>query len=175
MAPAKNLPRLIDAISRCQENGITLHVDWIGREDDLSEAAIVKALVITRGLERNWSWWGERRDIPERLRACDALIAPSLWEGLPNAICEALASGVPVLASAVSDNDRLVPDGVHGFTFASEDTASIADAITRFAALAMTDREAMGRRGRAFAEQHLGLATCINSYERLLALREHLA
>ena len=168
IAPEKNLPRLIEAVACCQENGIALRVDWVGREDAAAEADAVKRLVIARGLESNWRWWGERRDTPERLRACDALIAPSLFEGLPNAVCEALASGVPVLASAVSDNARLAPEGEHGFLFDPGETTAIAGAIARFAALASPDRLAMGQRGRAFAERHLGMATCIDSYERLL-------
>ena len=168
IAPQKNLSRLVDAVARCQENGIALRVEWLGREDDVAEAEAVKRLVIARGLERSWIWWGERPDTAERLRACDVLIAPSLWEGLPNAICEALATGVPVLASDVSDNARLVPDGEHGFLFDPEDVAAITGAITRFARLASPDRLALGQRGRVFAERRLGLATCVDSYECLL-------
>lgn len=171
ITPAKNLARLVEAVARCCERGIALRVDWVGRFDDPVEAEAVKRLVIARGLENRWTWCGERRDIPGSLRACDALIAPSLWEGMPNVICEALASGVPVLASAVSDNGRLVPEAEHGLLFAPEDPGAIADVIERFARLAPMERAAMGRRGRAFAERVLGFSACVDSYECLLTSR----
>jgi glycosyltransferase involved in cell wall biosynthesis len=102
------------------------------------------------------------------LQGCDALVLPSLWEGLPNVVCEALASGVPVLASAVSDNPQLVPDGENGFNFSAESIEAIAEGILRFTALNHGEREAMGRRARAFAERELGLSAYVDKYERLL-------
>jgi glycosyltransferase involved in cell wall biosynthesis len=65
----------------------------------------------------------------------DALIHPSLYEGLPNAVCEALAAGLPVLISNVCDHPLLVVEGERGFLFDPSDPLSIAMSIERAAAL----------------------------------------
>ena len=171
IARAKNIPRLAEATARCIAEGIPVEIDWVGRVDQPDEADAARRRVTELDLDAHWRWRGERSDIPQLLHACDALIAPSLWEGLPNVVCEALASGVPVLASNVSDNARLVPDGVHGFTFPAEDVDAMAAAIRRFAALPAAERTTMGVRARAFAERNLGFAACIDAYERLLTSR----
>jgi glycosyltransferase involved in cell wall biosynthesis len=109
-----------------------------------------------------------RKDIPELLHRYDALILPSLWEGLPNVVCEALAAGLPVLASDVSDNARLVQHGVTGFIFDPKQPDAIANAISQFAVLDQDTRARFGRAARAFAEKELSLAACTTAYERLL-------
>jgi glycosyltransferase involved in cell wall biosynthesis len=53
-------------------------------------------------ISTEWRWLGEREDIREILRSHHALVHPSLYAGLPNAVCEALASGRPALVSDVA-------------------------------------------------------------------------
>jgi glycosyltransferase involved in cell wall biosynthesis len=168
LAPAKNIPALAEALAAVRADGLDVRVDWLGRVDDQAEADRAFAAVERLGLTPVWQWLGQRTDVPALLRACDALIAPSLWEGLPNVVCEALASGVPVLASTASDNAKLVPDGENGFNFAAEDTAAIADGIRRFARLDEGQRLEMRRRARAFAERELGFDAYVRAYERVL-------
>ena len=74
---------------------------------------------------KNWRWLGEESDIPGLLREHHALIHPSLYEGLPNVVCEALAAGMPVLVSNVCDHPLLVADGERGFLFDPADPGSI--------------------------------------------------
>lgn len=169
LAPAKNIPALAEALAKVRAAGADVRVDWVGRVDDAAEAARAHAAVERLGLGAAWRWLGQRQDVPALLRDCDALIAPSLWEGLPNVVCEALASGVPVLTSRASDNAQLVPDGVNGFNFAAERVDAIADGILRFSGLGDEERAAMRRRARAFAERELSFAAYVDRYERLLS------
>jgi glycosyltransferase involved in cell wall biosynthesis len=61
------------------------------------------------------SWLpGERHDIAAIMRALDVFVLPSKNEGISNTILEALASGLPVIATAVGGNLELVEDGVNG-------------------------------------------------------------
>jgi glycosyltransferase involved in cell wall biosynthesis len=168
ITPAKNIPALAAAIAKVRATGADVRVDWAGRVDDDGEAGRAFAAVDRFALEHVWRWLGQRNDVAALLQGCDALVLPSLWEGLPNVVCEALASGVPVLASAVSDNPQLVPDGENGFNFSAESIEAIAEGILRFTALNPGEREAMGRRARAFAERELGLSAYVDKYERLL-------
>jgi glycosyltransferase involved in cell wall biosynthesis len=73
-------------------------------------------------------------DVAERLRAADVLVRPSLTEGLPLAVLEAMASGTCVLASAVPGNLDLVEDDVTGLLFRPGDPAHLARQLARLAA-----------------------------------------
>jgi glycosyltransferase involved in cell wall biosynthesis len=169
ITPQKNLPALVHALGICQRNNLRVTLDWAGMPDDLACHREVLSAITDQRVGSIWRWLGVRKDIPALLHQYDALILPSLWEGLPNVVCEALAAGLPVLASDVSDNGRLVGDGDHGFTFPPGRPEAMASAIERFARLPAAERGAMSRRARAFAEQHLSLAAYIGAYEQLLS------
>lgn len=168
VAPAKNVPRLIEALARVRANGVDARVDWVGRVDIADEKRRADAALASAGLGDAWRWLGERHDVAAQLASHDALIAPSLTEGLPNAVCEALASGRPVLASAIADNARLVGEPERGYTFPPTDVDAMANTIARFATLEDAARRRMGRGARKFAEHELSLAANVDSYERLL-------
>jgi glycosyltransferase involved in cell wall biosynthesis len=81
-------------------------------------------------------------EIPLWMNACDVLCLPSLNEGLPNAALEAMACGLPVVASRVGGVPEIVRDGVNGFLVPPSDPDALADALQR--ALVMKwDREAI--------------------------------
>lgn len=168
ITPAKNLRGLVHALEECRRKNLRVELDWAGKADNQVCHRDVLSAIEDHQLGRNWHWLGVRKDIPALLHQYDALILPSLWEGLPNVVCEALASGMPVLASDVSDNARLVQHGVTGLIFDPKQPDAIANAISQFAALDQDTRARFGRAARAFAEKELSLATCITAYERLL-------
>lgn len=75
---------------------------------------------------------GTRGDIPDILRALDVFVLPSLNEGISNTILEAMATGRPVVATAVGGNVELVDDGRTGFLTPSGDVDALADVLARF-------------------------------------------
>jgi sugar transferase (PEP-CTERM/EpsH1 system associated) len=77
---------------------------------------------------------GARDDIADLLRAMDVFVLPSRNEGVSNTILEAMASGLPVIATAVGGNVELVEDGVTGELVASDDTAGLVAALARWLA-----------------------------------------
>lgn len=171
--PGKNALGLIRALALNRARyGTSCIVRWAGKlgADAGAKAEFLAAerLLAEFGLRECWHWLGERADVPELLGSHDALIHPSLSEGLPNAICEALASGLPVLAGSVSDNERLVQDGVTGFVFDPTEPADIAASIRRLADLSETERARMRHAARSFAGHNLSLSRMVDSYEELL-------
>ncbi|MEW5725265.1 MAG: glycosyltransferase family 4 protein [Thermodesulfobacteriota bacterium] len=98
---------------------------------------------------------------PDRLAglyaACDFVALPSLWEGLPNVLLEAMACGVPPLVSEAGAMGRLVQDGVTGFVFPVLDRAKAAQATARALDLDPSERAAMGRRARRFIAENYSL------------------
>jgi GalNAc-alpha-(1->4)-GalNAc-alpha-(1->3)-diNAcBac-PP-undecaprenol alpha-1,4-N-acetyl-D-galactosaminyltransferase len=146
-------------------------LSWAGKitDDPISqgEFARTNALLQDFGLQESWYWLGERPDVPDLLRTVDALIHPAFYEGLPNAICEALASGLPVLASYIGDHPHLIEEGKTGFLFSPHEAQSIADAIIKFCSLSDIERMKMVQNARCFAETVLSMERFVSAYEDL--------
>jgi len=173
IGPEKNLLNLIAALSLLHgESGYAPQVSWIGPRDD-SPAGRAYCRQVDQLLEslpeihRRWRWLGVRTDIPESLAQHHALIHPSLYEGLPNVLCEALAAGKPALVSNVCDHPWLVADGERGFLFDPLDPRSIASAIGRLAGLDADTWRAFSHNAREYAEANLGVEKMVAAYEAL--------
>lgn len=112
-----------------------------------------------------WAWLpGERFDVPEVLRGLHAFALPSLSEGISNAILEAMASGLPVLATRVGGNTQLVLPGKTGFLVAPGDPADMAAQLVQLAgdpALAVQ----LGRAARLRMEDHFSLDRMVAAYQ----------
>jgi glycosyltransferase involved in cell wall biosynthesis len=74
----------------------------------------LESQVRAAGIEGNVHFLGNRNDVPAILAASDVFVLPSLWEGLPMALIEAMASGLPVIATAVSGSQQVVERGRSG-------------------------------------------------------------
>lgn len=91
---------------------------------------------------------GPVKSVESLYAACDWVLLPSLWEGLPNAALEAHACGRPVVLSADANVDGIVADGVSGFEHPTLSNEGLATALDRALHLSDAEREAMGRAGR---------------------------
>jgi L-malate glycosyltransferase len=112
------------------------------------------------GLQRNVAFLGRRDDIPDVLASCDIAVLPSRAEGLPNAVLEYMAAGLPTIASRVGGNVELIEDGQTGLLVPREDSAALSDAML----LLLRDPDLSLRistNGRRLAVEHY-------SFERLV-------
>ena len=168
----KNAYNLIKALALVRRMNIPIHIDWAGRLDNSdnsqSEYARCQKLLHDLELVDAWCWLGVCENMHKIYSKYDALIHPSFLEGLPNAICEALATGLPILASNVCDHPLLVKNGVNGWLFDPHDPQSIADAIINFYQLTKSARQEMGDASRKFAMEKLGMDYFIDKYVRLI-------
>jgi L-malate glycosyltransferase len=83
------------------------------------------------GLQQNFLFLGRRADIPEILASCDIAMLPSRAEGLPNAVLEYMAAGLPTIVSRAGGSAELVQDGVNGLVVPPEDSAALAAALLK--------------------------------------------
>lgn len=81
------------------------------------------------GLEDRVRFLGQRRDIPRLLATCDLFVLPSLYEGMPLSVLEAMAAGKPVIATAIGGTDELVVHGTTGLLVPPRDAVALAEAI----------------------------------------------
>lgn len=109
---------------------------------------------------------GERSDVPALMRGLHCFVLPSLAEGISNTILEAMASGLPVVATRVGGNADLVAEGVTGLLVPAADTEAMAQALIGLAG-ARARAEGMGRAGRARVEARFSLQTMVAAYRDL--------
>ncbi len=119
---------------------------------DGPERSSLQAHARVLGLEDRVLFLGHRTDIPELLSQCDLFVLPSLYEGLPLAVLEAMAAGKPVVATSVGGTEEAVVPGETGLLVSPADPQSLAQAIQ---ALLMDPvwGERMGQCGRARVRQ----------------------
>jgi glycosyltransferase involved in cell wall biosynthesis len=89
----------------------------------------VEELADELGLANRLILTGLRRDIPELLAAFDIFVLSSLWEGLPRVLPQAMATGLPIVATAIDGNAEAVIDGVNGRLVPPSDPAALAQAV----------------------------------------------
>ncbi|MCG5535549.1 TIGR03088 family PEP-CTERM/XrtA system glycosyltransferase [Ectothiorhodospira mobilis] len=115
---------------------------------------------------------GARDDIPEILRALDVLVLPSLAEGICNTVLEAMATGLPVIATHVGGNPDLIRDGRTGLLVPPGDAEALMAALARCLGDPAGAR-ALGAAARAHSEQALSLEAMVQGYlavyDRLMA------
>lgn len=83
------------------------------------------------GIEGKVVFAGLRDDVPEVMNSFDILVSPSLWEAMPIVLIEAMAVGLPIVATDVGDNSLVVENEVNGFIVPVGDGRGIADRIMR--------------------------------------------
>lgn len=109
---------------------------------------------------------GERADVPEVLRALDCFVLPSLAEGISNTILEAMASGLPVIATDVGGNAELVTPLRTGVLVPAGDVEALSLALQQMA-LDPDAARAMGRAGRGEVERRFSLQAMVQAYHDL--------
>jgi glycosyltransferase involved in cell wall biosynthesis len=154
---------LILAASMLAERHPDLEICFIG--DGPLRATLVRQVNL-RGLRGRVQFLGERDDIPAQLAAADLFVLPSRTEASPNALIEAMASGLPIVASRVGGIPELIESGGTGVLVTADDPRAFAAAISNvvehpsFAA-------ALGRAARAAAERRFAFSSMIGAFERL--------
>jgi glycosyltransferase involved in cell wall biosynthesis len=117
-------------------------------------------------LEDKVHFTGPLEDVPAALCALDLFVLPSLNEGISNTILEAMATGLPVLATAVGGNSELVEDGVTGRLFAPGDAEALAGLMTRY----LSDPGqgvALGKAARVRVLERFSLGSMVDRYADL--------
>lgn len=109
---------------------------------------------------------GNRNDIPELMRIFDVFSLTSINEGISNTILEAMATGLPVVATRVGGNSELVTENVTGRLFTPKDSAQLASILLNYA---VSDDLRMdhGSQGRKSARMKFSLQTMVEKYEKV--------
>ena len=134
----------------------------------------LQALIPELNLSENFTFLGGIKDLRSHLAAADIFVLPSRSEGFSNAIVEAMAAALPVVATNVGGNAEAVETGISGFIAPPEDPAALAEAILRLLSNPEAAR-AMGHEGKRLAAEKFTneamMLSTTNTYAKLLAGR----
>ena len=140
----KNILRYLDAIALIKQKGLNIHFDWYGASlagDSYAEQ--VQQKVHDLQLEDIVTFHAPSSDIVSCYCRSDIFCLPSLYEGFPNVLCEAMSCGLPVVCSDICDNPDIVEEGVNGYLFDPLNVQDMAGAILRMAQLPQSQRKTM--------------------------------
>jgi glycosyltransferase involved in cell wall biosynthesis len=118
------------------------------------------------GLEQDIQFLGHRRDVPALLAAADVFVLSSLWEGLPLALLEAMAAGLPAVVTAVGGNPEVVEDGTSGLLVPPGDEQAFSTALSHLLEDS-SRRERMGRAASQRFDQCFSLRRFVEAHEIL--------
>lgn len=164
---------LLDAFARLKSNDCSLKIWIAGREEQNGDFAKARTRLQELNLEDKCYLIGIARGTSKLklLRKVSMLVLPSYQEALPMAILEAMAAGLPIVATAVGGIPEVVKDGYNGFLITPGDVEALAEKLNILASKPHL-REVMGRRSRKIAERELDVKPYV---EKLVALYESLA
>lgn len=117
-------------------------------------------------LENNFIFLGSRDDVPDLLKAIDIFTLPSLFEGLPNVILEAMASAKPIVATSVDGTKEAVKNGETGILVPPKDPQKLSEALCE---LLDNPQRALdyGKKSRRRVEKYFSLEQQVKSFENL--------
>lgn len=172
----KNTLKFIEAICKLKNKGLKIIVSWYGdnfyrdgkptHESEYYHEAI--KLVKQLDIEGYVNFYRPVKNVKDVYHAADVVCLPSIYEGFPNVICEAMACGKPVLAGNIGDNHLLVENGINGFLFDPASAESMARTIEDFYNLDTEERVRMGLNSRERVVMRFSKSSFVEKYIELI-------
>ena len=172
-------PRLLSVGRLVYQKGLDLGLRALGQLKDLDwrwsiagdgpQMDALKSLARELGIAERVTFlgWQSREEMVKDYHQANLFLFPSRHEGMPNAVLEAMASGLPVIATRIAGNEELVVEGETGFLVPSEDVDALRDALRKL----LTDptlREKMGIASRLCVEQNYTWQKVAEQYQMFL-------
>jgi L-malate glycosyltransferase len=161
--PGKGHAVLLAAMRRLLRVYPTLRLICLGEGDGEIE---IRRLCDELGLARNVRLAGYQSSVQEWLKAADINVLPSYYEGLPLTILEAMASGLPTVATEVGGIPEAVEDGASGFLVPPDNPERLAAALS-FLICHGEERRRMGESARLRASQFFGIEQQVRNTEKM--------
>jgi len=172
-------PRLLSVGRIVHQKGLDLAMRALGGLKELSwewriagdgpQMEVLQSLAKELGIDQRVTFlgWQSREQLMTSYQEANVFLFPSRHEGMPNAMLEAMASGLPVVASCIAGSEELVVDGKTGYLVASEDVEALREALKTILT-SPTLRQQMGSASRQHAEENYNWESTARQYALLL-------
>lgn len=170
LAPVKGLHFLLDAFAKVAAECPAARLELIGKSENADYAAGLRVQVERLGLADEVTFVGAlpQAELARHMARARALVLPSISEGMPRIVAEALLIGLPVVASAVGGIPDVVREGETGYLAPAGDVDALAAALLKV--LRNDDIDAMGQQARTFAAGTFSSAAFVEGHRELLAV-----
>lgn len=162
----KGYPYLLDAVDILRKTHSAFTVLVLG-DGELQEA--LAGDIEKRKMGEYITLCGDTPDVKKYLYAADVFVMPSLWEGLPLALLEASACGLPAIASSVGAVPSVLKDGISGMLVPPQDSKALAQKMQEMCQRSSKARREMGKAAREIVEEHFGEKPMLLRYDSLYA------
>ena len=163
LSPEKGHRYLLEAMPTILAHHPTATLQIVG---DGSLRAALQTHTERLGLTQSVAFLGSRGDVAELLAKSDLFVFPSLWEGLGVAVLEALATGLPTVASDIPALREIIDDGIHGILVEPQHAEALAQAIIN-----VLDHpeyaQQLGRAGRQRIAERFDINITVRQWEAL--------
>ena len=166
LAEVKGHANLLKAMPEVLSNIPSIRLYLIG-EGELK--ANLSSLARDLGIEKSLVFLGERDNVPELLPIFDIFVLPSVMEGLPLALLEAMGMGLPIIATAVGGIPEIITNTVNGLLVPSGDHVALSAAIIELIQNPV-QRKQLGEAAYQYAHDKLDFCGMVDSYENLLLI-----
>jgi glycosyltransferase involved in cell wall biosynthesis len=162
LVPVKDYDTLIRAVALLSRRQHCFRLVLVGGGPEEQK---LKSLVQEQGVEERVLFMGRRNDIAELMNIFDVFVLTSLTEGLSNTLLEAMATGLPVVATAVGGNPEIVFEGENGRMLATGDSRGLAAILEELAENPDTLR-GMAQNALLFTQTQCSLRNMVENYEQ---------
>ncbi len=166
----KNILAFIEAVNLVAKKGFQDYsIKWYGEvEESKALCAECREQIIKYNLGDIFEILPKTNNILEEYRKADVFFFPTLYEGTPNALCEAMSCGLFILSSDVCDNPRYVQDGKNGVLFNPKSIESMSEALIRVLEMPHKEIKECGKLSREIALDKFSKEKFINEYIKLI-------
>ncbi|MFH0839972.1 MAG: glycosyltransferase [Candidatus Omnitrophota bacterium] len=163
LRPVKGYSFIFDAVKALQKKGEDVKLVIVG---DGSYKKTLEADLANKGISDKVVFAGEREDVSDFLSMADAFVMASLWEGMPNALLEAMLAGLPVITTKVGGIPEVVCDNENGILVEPKDGRALAEAIERIIKNEVL-RKRLGENAKSYIKENFDIKRTVAETEKL--------
>lgn len=160
----KNVLRAIESFNRLKNKGYSFQLTWIGSFYDSEYVSKVIAYIKENGLENHVHILDQQSNLLPYYQNASFFFFPSLLEGYPNVLCEAMSCGLPVVCSNVCEMPNIVEQGKNGFLFNPESVDEMVEALECMLTLDEKDYKQMRKVNREQVMERNSEEAFVNQY-----------
>lgn len=168
ITPQKNILTYLVALKILVEKGYEFQAIWYGNTDNDEYYAKCRSTIDALDLKSYFEFKPATNHIKEEYLKADLFSIPSIYEGFPNVLCEAMCCGLPVVCSDVCDNPLIVEHGKNGLLFNPNKVEKMAVAIESMMSLSLEERNGMRTLNRERAVEMFSEKSFVDKYLQIM-------